>query len=117
MLDEVTVAPRVGRLGRPVWRSMGIGLRELTLVPVIAVTILIGAFISDAFLTTGNLLNILQQSSELSVIAETMIDAVDLISLSLLLVLPQWSEGGLVTSGRRRFRIGVNPYVAISSFS
>ena len=39
-----------------------LGLRELTLVPVIVLVIVIGAFASDAFLTTDNLLNILQQS-------------------------------------------------------
>ena len=119
MLDEVTVAPRVGRLDRPVWRSMGIGLRELTLVPVIAVTILIGAFISDAFLTTGNLLNILQQSSELSVlvIAETMIVIAGKFDLSLEFVVglaPMVGGWLIVTSvGEGGSGIGVNPYVAI----
>src|SRR5258707_7524374 len=51
------------------------GFRELTLIPVIVLVIVIGAFASDAFLTTDNFLNILQQSSELSVvvIAETLI--------------------------------------------
>ena len=49
-------------------RRLGLlGLRELTLVPVIVLVIVIGAFASDAFLTTDNFLNILQQSSELSV--------------------------------------------------
>jgi simple sugar transport system permease protein len=52
-----------------------LGFRELTLIPVIVLVIVIGAFASDAFLTTDNFLNILQQSSELSVvvIAETLI--------------------------------------------
>ena len=62
-----------------------LGLRELTLVPVIVLVIVIGAFASDAFLTTDNLLNILQQSSELSVvvIAETLILLAGKFDLSL----------------------------------
>jgi ribose/xylose/arabinose/galactoside ABC-type transport system permease subunit len=61
------------------------GLRELTLVPVIVLVIIIGAFASDAFLTTDNFLNILQQSSELSVvvIAETLILLAGKFDLSL----------------------------------
>jgi simple sugar transport system permease protein len=52
-----------------------LGLRELTLIPAIALAIVVGAFASDAFLTPDNFLNILQQSSELSVvvIAETLV--------------------------------------------
>ena len=62
-----------------------LGLRELTLVPVIVLVIVIGAFASDAFLTTDNFLNILQQSSELSVvvIAETLILLAGKFDLSL----------------------------------
>src|ERR1700688_3374947 len=74
--------------GRPaVLRRGGVllGFRELTLVPVIVLVIVIGAFASDAFLTTDNLLNILQQSSELSVvvIAETLILLTGKFDLSL----------------------------------
>src|SRR5258707_4783861 len=61
------------------------GFRELTLIPVIILVIIIGAFASDAFLTTDNFLNILQQSSELSVvvIAETLILLAGKFDLSL----------------------------------
>jgi simple sugar transport system permease protein len=50
-------------------------LRELVLVPVIVIVIVVGSFINPAFLTSDNLLNVLQQSSELSilVIAQTLI--------------------------------------------
>ncbi|CCV04024.1 Monosaccharide-transporting ATPase [Mesorhizobium metallidurans STM 2683] len=50
-------------------------LRELVLIPVIAVVIVIGSFVSSSFLMPENLLNILQQSSELSilVIAQSLI--------------------------------------------
>ncbi len=118
MLDEVIV-PRLERHSRPIWRSAGVGLRELTLVPVIAITIVIGALISDAFLTTGNILNILQQSSELSilVIAETMIVIAGRFDLSLESVVglaPMVGGWLIVTSvGEGGSGIGINPYVAI----
>ena len=75
------------RTGQPCGARGGslLGLRELTLVPVIVLVIVIGAFASDAFLTTDNFLNILQQSSELSVvvIAETLILLAGKFDLSL----------------------------------
>src|ERR1700733_6430707 len=66
-------------------RGTSLGLRELTLVPVIILVIVIGPFASDAFLTRDNFLNILQQSSELSVvvIAETLILLAGKFDLSL----------------------------------
>ena len=75
-----------GGTGRPAARrSTLLGLRELTLIPVIVLAIIVGAFASDAFLTTDNFLNILQQSSELSVvvIAETLILLAGKFDLSL----------------------------------
>lgn len=68
-------------------RSYGTGfaLRELTLLPAIALTVIGGSFISDAFLTTENFFNILQQSSELAVlvIAESIILIAGKFDLSL----------------------------------
>jgi len=60
-------------------------LRELTLVPVLIVIAFIGWLNNAAFLTVDNLLNILQQSSELSilVIAETLVLLTARIDLSL----------------------------------
>jgi simple sugar transport system permease protein len=51
------------------------GLSELKLIPVIAMVMIIGTFVHDAFFTRANLVNVLQQSSELSVlvIAEALI--------------------------------------------
>ena len=82
-VDAVQKQPLVMRRGASL-----LGLRELTLVPVIVLVIIIGAFASDAFLTTDNFLNILQQSSELSVvvIAETLILLTGKFDLSLELV-------------------------------
>ena len=60
-------------------------LRELSLIPAIILTIIAGTFVSDAFLTKDNFLNILQQSSELSilVIAQSLILIVGKFDLSL----------------------------------
>ncbi len=60
-------------------------LRELTLLPVLVVIAFIGWLNNGAFLTADNLVNILQQSSELSilVIAETMVLLAARIDLSL----------------------------------
>jgi simple sugar transport system permease protein len=60
-------------------------MRELTLIPAIILTIVIGSLVSDAFLTTNNFLNVLQQSSELSVlvIAQSMILIAGKFDLSL----------------------------------
>lgn len=50
-------------------------LREFVLLPIIALAIFTGLLLSPAFLTVDNMINILQQSSELSilVLAESMI--------------------------------------------
>ena len=66
-------------------RTALLGLRELTLVPAIVLAVVIGTLVSNAFLTADNLLNILQQSSELSVvvIAETLVLLAGRFDLSL----------------------------------
>ena len=66
-------------------RASAFRLRELTLLPAIALAIVAGWLVSDAFLTTENFLNILQQSSELSVlvIAESLILIAGKFDLSL----------------------------------
>lgn len=87
-----TVGPAAGpsavRLSRGAQlqrRAAALGLRELTLLPAIAIAMVVGAFVSDAFLTADNFLNILQQSSELSVvvIAESLILIAGKFDLSL----------------------------------
>ena len=66
-------------------RMSAFRFREFTLVPAIVLAIIAGALISDAFLTTNNFLNILQQSSELSVlvIAQSLILIAGKFDLSL----------------------------------
>jgi simple sugar transport system permease protein len=114
--SEETRLPKVGWR----WRPLGVGLRELTLLPVILLAIFLGSFIHAAFLTTGNFLNILQQSSELAVlvIALSIILIAGKFDLSLesvvglapmmgaWLIVTDVNEGG---SG-----VGLNPYLAIA---
>ena len=101
-------------------RAAALGLRELSLLPAIAVALIVGAFVSDAFLTADNFLNILQQSSELSVvvIAESLILIAGKFDLSLESIvglapmLGAWlivKDTGIGGSG-----IGLNVYAAIA---
>src|SRR5436305_8292046 len=50
-------------------------LRDFTLVPVIIVLCVVGAFVDPVFLSSSNLINVLQQQTELSllVLAESVI--------------------------------------------
>lgn len=59
--------------------------RDLTLVPVIVVLLIVGAFVDPVFLTPGNLTNVLQQQSALAlvVLAEAMILIAGKFDLSL----------------------------------
>lgn len=61
------------------------GIRDLSLVPVIAVLLIIGTFIDPVFLTAQNLVNVLQQQTELSlvVLAEAVILIAGKFDLSL----------------------------------
>ncbi|HEV7906757.1 MAG TPA: ABC transporter permease [Pseudonocardiaceae bacterium] len=60
-------------------------LRDLALIPAIIVLIIVGALASDTFLTAGNLIAVLQQQSELSllVLAEALILIAGKMDLSL----------------------------------
>jgi ribose/xylose/arabinose/galactoside ABC-type transport system permease subunit len=101
-------------------RLTSLGLRELTLIPAIIVVGFVGWLNNPAFLTSDNLLNILQQSSELSilVIAETLILLLARIDLSLESIvgfapmLGAWlisTDPSLGGSG-----LGLNPTLAIA---
>jgi len=115
MADTLATPPVVSRR-----RGSGMGLRELTLLPAIALAVIAGALVSPAFLTADNFFNVLQQSSELSilVIAESLILIAGKFDLSLesvvgltpmlaaWLIMTDTSVGG---SG-----FGMNPYLAIA---
>ena len=102
------------------WRRLrAFRLRELTLIPAIILAVVIGSFVNPAFLTVENFLNILQQSSELSVvvIAESLILLAGKFDLSLESVvglapmLGAWlmvKDSSIGGSG-----IGLNAYMAI----
>jgi simple sugar transport system permease protein len=64
----------------------GLGrFRDLALLPVLVIVFVVGTFVDGAFLTERNLINVLQQSSELSVVvvAEALILIVGRFDLSL----------------------------------
>lgn len=109
------VAAPVGTDRSSAFRS----LRELSLIPAIIITIIVGSFVSDAFLTKDNFLNILQQSSELAVlvIAQSMILIIGKFDLSLESTVglapmtAAWLMATGTTFGGSGF--GANVYVAI----
>ncbi len=61
---DLTEAVTTDRAGQPVFRLAR--LRDFTLVPAIVVLLVVGALISPVFLSSGNLINVLQQQTELS---------------------------------------------------
>ncbi len=64
-VPEPLLPQAVGR-SRP---DLGLGrLRGVTLVPVILVLLVIGSFVDPVFLTPQNLINVLQQQTELSLV-------------------------------------------------
>jgi simple sugar transport system permease protein len=93
--------------------------RELTLLPVIVLAIIAGSMVSGAFLTPENLLNILQQSSELSVlvIAESLILLTGKFDLSLestVGLAPMFGAWLIVKdTGIGGSGLGLNDYLAI----
>src|SRR6266478_6878621 len=84
-MSETETKVMRSQLGAEMRRRAASRFRELTLVPAIVLAIIAGSFISPAFLTTDNFLNILQQSSELSVlvIAQSLILIAGKFDLSL----------------------------------
>ncbi len=101
-------------------RGARLALHELTLLPAIALTIIAGAFISNAFLTADNFFNILQQSSELAVlvIAESLIligGKFDLSLESVVGLAPMFSAWLVVRdTSIGGSGIGLNPGLAIA---
>ena len=71
----------------PTWRiHPGVQfVQKFALVPVLIAALVVGSFVHDAFLTRANLVNVLQQSSELAVVvlAEALILIVGKFDLSL----------------------------------
>ncbi|MCB8883567.1 ABC transporter permease [Acidisoma cellulosilytica] len=118
MVDVAIAAPR-GRGKSRAWVSR-LQLRELVLLPVIILAMIAGAIVNPSFLTADNLINILQQCSELSilVIAESLILMCGMFDLSLESIvgfcpmLAAWLIVADTTEGGSGF--GLNGFVAIA---
>jgi len=84
-MSETETKITLWQAGAPLRGRAAFRFRELTLVPAIVLAIIAGSLLSPAFLTTDNFLNILQQSSELSVlvIAQSLILIAGKFDLSL----------------------------------
>ena len=114
-LDQAPLGARLRR------QAATFRVRELTLIPAIVLAIIAGSFLSDAFLTTENFLNILQQSSELSVlvIAESLILIAGKFDLSLestvglAPMVAAWLMATDRTFGGSGFGMGVLPAIVI----
>jgi ribose/xylose/arabinose/galactoside ABC-type transport system permease subunit len=116
----VTVeAQKVATTAAPARKRLAAGMRdELTLLQLIAAAVVIGAFIHPAFLTKVNLINILQQSSELSVLvlAEAIILIVGKFDLSLesiVGVAPMFAAYLVTDTSINGSGLMLNPYLAI----
>jgi ribose/xylose/arabinose/galactoside ABC-type transport system permease subunit len=100
--------------GRPRWRMRD----ELALLQLIVVAMIIGTFLQPAFLTQVNLVNILQQSSELSVLvlAEAIILIVakfDLSLESIVGVAPMFAAWLVTDTVLNGSGLMLNPYLAV----
>jgi ribose/xylose/arabinose/galactoside ABC-type transport system permease subunit len=84
-MSETETKITLSQTGAPMRGRAAFRFRELTLVPAIVLAIIAGSLLSPAFLTIDNFLNILQQSSELSVlvIAQSLILIAGKFDLSL----------------------------------
>lgn len=93
-------------------------LQSIALVPVIVVALVVGSFVHDAFLTRTNLINVLQQSSELAVVvlAEALILIVGKFDLSLesiVGVAPMFAAWLVTAPSIGGLGLDVDPYLAI----
>jgi ribose/xylose/arabinose/galactoside ABC-type transport system permease subunit len=68
-MTTVTAATSSTRKGRSTLATVGKNLRELTVLPGLIILIVIGSVVSPIFLTSSNASLVLQQSSELGVVA------------------------------------------------
>ena len=102
----------------PRWRPRLRGGDVMALMQLIIVAMIIGTFLHPAFLTKGNLVNILQQSSELSVLvlAEAIILIVGKFDLSLesiVGVAPMFAAWLVTDAALNGSGLMLNPYLAI----
>lgn len=69
-IDRPSSVPRDGLAAPSGWQRLRAALRQdhVALVPVVVLAMVVGAVLQPAFLTQANLVNVLRQSSELSVV-------------------------------------------------
>ncbi len=116
------VAPSPAGRGTPAARLLqrsGRVVHELALVPAIGLAILIGSLVSDAFLTSANVTNLLEQSAVLGVvvIAESLILLVGKFDLSLesIVGLAPMAVAWLITStSLGGLGVGLSPLLAMA---
>lgn len=94
-------------------------VRQFALIPVLGVTLIVGSFVHDAFLTRANLVNVLQQSSELAVIvlAEALILIVGKFDLSLESIVgiaPMFAAWLVATEAIGGLGLDINPFLAVA---
>lgn len=114
-----TQKPALTTIAPPRWRLLLRGGDELALLQLIVVALIVGAFLHPAFLTRINLINILQQSSELSVLvlAEAIILIVGRFDLSLesiVGVAPMFAAWLVIDATLNGSGLMLNPYIAIA---
>lgn len=89
MADEPTAAVALGDAGgksrRPAHRIALARLKDLALLPALVILIIVGSFVSPAFMTTGNITTIVASSAALAfvVLAESLIVITGKFDLSL----------------------------------
>lgn len=118
-MPDVAIPASRGQGRSQAWLSR-LQLRELVLLPVIIIAMIAGTCVNSSFLTADNLINILQQCSELSilVIAESLILMCGMFDLSLESIvgfcpmLAAWLIVADKTEGGSGF--GLNGFVAIA---
>ncbi|HKG04043.1 MAG TPA: ABC transporter permease [Conexibacter sp.] len=114
----VSVTARRSAFAR-VRQGSGQLVHELALVPAIGLAILIGALVSDGFLTSDNMTNLLAQSAVLGVvvIAETLILLVGRFDLSLESIVglaPMVVAWMIAATGAGGLGIGLDPLLAMA---
>jgi simple sugar transport system permease protein len=112
-------APRRTGLVSRVLQESGKAVHELALVPAIGLAILVGALVSDAFLTSANITNLLETSAVLGVvvIAETLILLVGRFDLSLESIVglaPMVVAWMITAKGLNGLGLGLDPLLAMA---
>ncbi len=111
--DRSEGASRGGR-----WERGRVRLDQLALVPVIVLALIVGALVQPAFLTQANLINVLRQSSELSVLvmAESIILIANKFDLSLESIVglaPMFAVWLIMPTDLNGSGLGLNVWLAI----